>query len=762
MVATSCGTGPVLAGGDETALVTVVDEAGRGVPGAVVALPTGTFVTDDEGRAEVTVAGPVAGTVSASQKLTEPVVVAPGDRSRVRMWSRQGPDGSVRRALQFGGDVMLGRRYLDPAREGTARVVTGDGGESARAVTEDLAPLLAAADLSSVNLETVVGDPPPSAMLTGKRFTLRSPPETVAMLTSMGVDVAVLGNNHSYDWGEAGLAATTGLLSEAGIAFTGAGTDVDAGRVPAVVDVPGGPVTVLSYSTVNGDWLNDHLAVSGEPVPVPVAPEEAWQYRPRMFGYGVPGDPAYLARAPRLPGDVWRWFSDLEPRLGEEEAAGVWAALTAGGAFPELQDWVARRGHGGAVPFDRDLVAADIAAADGLVVVELHSGLQFSETGSGFMRRAARAAIDAGADLVVAHHPHILQGFEWYQGKLIAHSLGNLVFDQDLMVTFPSAVLRVVFAGDRLLEARLIPLVLDDYRPVPVSGEAATRVYSIANAAALVPGVSTRLADDTIGVVPADTGVTAVVGADGRIGPIPARRRVTVRSDTAGVIDLAPGSIVLDVTETVDVGRDLLGWGWFDDTEADGEPRAAALWSTETAADVEVVDTEDGSALRLYANRRGTARIRPVGRVPLVEHRLFTADGEPLDEAPRYTIRLRARAPIDLRLTVRIDAYIVDDADPLRRPSSQLVRSTRLAVPVSAGPDYRTYDVEIPEAAITSTRGRADAVMFYLGAEAPRAAAVTVDDLRFLEWRPFRGVAVADALATPHPEMSVGVVVAGP
>ena len=47
--------------------------------------------------------------------------------------------------------------------------------------------------------------------------------------------------------------------------------------------------------------------------------------------------------------------------------------------------------------------------------------------------------------------------------------------------------------------------------------------------------------------------------------------------------------------------------------------------------------------------------------------------------------------------------------------------------------------------------------MFYLGAVASRAAAVTLDDVRFLEWRRSSGVVVADALATPAPEMSVGV-----
>ena len=78
--------------------------------------------------------------------------------------------------------------------------------------------------------------------------------------------------------------------------------------------------------------------------------------------------------------------------------------------------------------------------------------------------RAAHAAIDAGADLVVGHHPHVLQGFEWYKGRLIAYSLGNFVFDQDFLSTFPSVILRTIFEGNRMIDARIIPLTIDRYR----------------------------------------------------------------------------------------------------------------------------------------------------------------------------------------------------------------------------------------------------------------------------------------------------------
>ena len=72
-----------------------------------------------------------------------------------------------------------------------------------------------------------------------------------------------------------------------------------------------------------------------------------------------------------------------------------------------------------AVPtFDNDdVVVVDIAdlRADGaeVVVVQLLSWFQFSEVKSELVERAAHRAIDEGADVVIAHHPHVLQDFEW-------------------------------------------------------------------------------------------------------------------------------------------------------------------------------------------------------------------------------------------------------------------------------------------------------------------------------------------------------------
>ena len=82
----------------------------------------------------------------------------------------------------------------------------------------------------------------------------------------------------------------------------------------------------------------------------------------------------------------------------------------------------------------------------------------------GDLRAFARATIDAGADLVIGHGPHVLRGLELYKGRLVAYSLGNFVGYEAFALSGPlsvSAVLQVRVAADgRFMDGRLVPVQL--------------------------------------------------------------------------------------------------------------------------------------------------------------------------------------------------------------------------------------------------------------------------------------------------------------
>ncbi|MDZ4121526.1 MAG: CapA family protein, partial [Candidatus Cloacimonadaceae bacterium] len=86
-------------------------------------------------------------------------------------------------------------------------------------------------------------------------------------------------------------------------------------------------------------------------------------------------------------------------------------------------------------------------------------------------------AIDAGADLVIVHHPHIIQALEMYNGKLIAHSLGNYVFDLDYPETMHSMILYADADLDGFSNFRVVPIYINDYIPVRANG--ALGIYTL-------------------------------------------------------------------------------------------------------------------------------------------------------------------------------------------------------------------------------------------------------------------------------------------
>lgn len=78
-----------------------------------------------------------------------------------------------------------------------------------------------------------------------------------------------------------------------------------------------------------------------------------------------------------------------------------------------------------------------------ILIVSMHSGTEYTKKINERQRAFARTAIDAGADMVIGHHPHVLQPIELYNGKYIYYSLGNFIFDQPWPDTRQSALLSV-------------------------------------------------------------------------------------------------------------------------------------------------------------------------------------------------------------------------------------------------------------------------------------------------------------------------------
>ena len=122
-----------------------------------------------------------------------------------------------------------------------------------------------------------------------------------------------------------------------------------------------------------------------------------------------------------------------------------------------------------------------------IVIASFHWGSEYREDFTGEQRSIGRAAIKAGADIVVGHHPHIVQGIEAYQDSYILYSVGNLVFggnvDPDDRDAYAARVTFTVHEDHaEAPQVTIVPLRLTelsdgtDYRPVLAQGEEAERI----------------------------------------------------------------------------------------------------------------------------------------------------------------------------------------------------------------------------------------------------------------------------------------------
>ncbi|MFH0779228.1 MAG: CapA family protein [Parcubacteria group bacterium] len=98
------------------------------------------------------------------------------------------------------------------------------------------------------------------------------------------------------------------------------------------------------------------------------------------------------------------------------------------------------------------------------IVVSMHDGVEYSHDNSVHQAEFARAAIDSGADLVIGHHPHVIQNMEQYKGKYIFYSLGNFVFDQMWSLdTRQGVAVKFVITKSGVQSIEYYPIMIDDY-----------------------------------------------------------------------------------------------------------------------------------------------------------------------------------------------------------------------------------------------------------------------------------------------------------
>jgi poly-gamma-glutamate synthesis protein (capsule biosynthesis protein) len=237
---------------------------------------------------------------------------------------------------------------------------------------EHARPILAAADLRFAQCERVYstrGVPRER----GSDGHSRLDPSMAAIFSDCGFDVVSLASNHAMDWGAEALLDTIDVLRGQGIAVVGAGGDLAAARAPVVIERKGVRVAFVAYCSV---LREGYAAGIGKPGVAPLRVHtryEAAEYQPGM--------PPRVVTEPHA--------EDLAHLV--EDVRGIRSQVNA-------------------------------------VVVSLHWGLHFIPRAiADYQPVVARAAFDAGADLILGHHAHVPKAIASMGGKTCFYSLSNFI-----------------------------------------------------------------------------------------------------------------------------------------------------------------------------------------------------------------------------------------------------------------------------------------------------------------------------------------------
>jgi poly-gamma-glutamate capsule biosynthesis protein CapA/YwtB (metallophosphatase superfamily) len=238
---------------------------------------------------------------------------------------------------------------------------------------------LRAADIVFGNLETVVAD---LEHLDAGGHGPRTDEWMIGAYVNAGFKVMNLANNPSMYRGTKGLQRTMEVLDKAGIAYGGGGKNLQEARRPTVVERKGVKVAFVCRTSV----CTIDAAATAQRAGLAVVRVATAYEAPPPVPKEVPGAPPIIHTIPNAA--------------------------------------------------DVEALRQDISAAkDGadVVVVSWHWGISPYSGGKGelvgYQTEMAHLAVDAGADLVVGHHPHLVQPIEVYKGKSIFYSLANFVHD---------------------------------------------------------------------------------------------------------------------------------------------------------------------------------------------------------------------------------------------------------------------------------------------------------------------------------------------
>lgn len=292
-------------------------------------------------------------------------------------------------------------------------------------------------------------------------------PKEVAWLGFTG-DIVPQGRMERQFTGDGGIAKTLGSL-----AYELAGLDFLAGNLEGAVTAGAehfpkryvfkiSEAVLAKLKAVGFDWLS-------------VANNHSWDFYERGFtdtlsalkkyGIDTSGAGTNLREAAR-----WAIYNVGSSTI---RVLGVSAYLRENSGFDGRTLTMAKNNRPGVIWTDTDELSRLLGKKEGLDIVVVHGGLEYVDEPREDWVALYRQLVDMGADIVVAAHPHVLQGAEAYGEGYIFYSLGNFLFPDDVddIHAFRSIVLKLGVYKNRVIAFDCIPFISDGVSLRPAEGK---------------------------------------------------------------------------------------------------------------------------------------------------------------------------------------------------------------------------------------------------------------------------------------------------
>ncbi|WP_163970437.1 CapA family protein [Oceanobacillus halotolerans] len=310
--------------------------------------------------------------------------------------------------------------------------------------TKELFQMIRDSDVAFTNLEVLPNDFKgyPAARSDGAHFAAHN--WVLDDLLDLGFDLFSCANNHALDYSVEGLLETLEQLESRNMSYAGVGRSLTEARMPAYTDFTSGSVAMLSCTSTFFEEQSageQRSEVQGRPGINPLRYETIYEVTSDQFNLleTISRDLGIEQQRQEFI-NLGFASEEQDPKLLPLVDTNLRATSPLNAKFRIAENPEVRT-----QPNSKDLEeicqwVRESKARAQISVVSLHAHEQGDtrEKPAEFIRTFAHRVIDAGADIVVGHGPHLLRGMEMYKGKPIFYSLGNFIGQNELIYKLPA------------------------------------------------------------------------------------------------------------------------------------------------------------------------------------------------------------------------------------------------------------------------------------------------------------------------------------